>query len=65
MTQAERGYKPNPKPPEKKDYTLEEIEDLLELNDANENLIERTAKREELLELLDQFDESANKKEAS
>ncbi len=57
MTQAERGYKPSPKPPEKADYTLEEIEHLLELNDANENLIERTNKREELLELLDQVDD--------
>lgn len=60
MTKAERGYTPSQKPPEREDYTLDEIENLLELNNANENLIERTNKRDELLELRDQFDDSVS-----
>lgn len=57
MAHPESGRLNRPTLPEQDNLTREQIELILEQNDENENLIERTRKRDELLELLDEVED--------
>ena len=57
MAHPESGRFNRPTPPEQTQLTREELQHLLEQNEENENLIERTRKRDELLELLDEIED--------